>query len=580
MEWRLLARQPWKLLAVALFWFVLASASLLLALNCCVDALNLRCIEEYYASVGTVLWEAPQREALAQDRSQLSVISEEAVHILEASKQVDKIQIQKIRSASIQGMPNLSSLFFMRDASTLAILEGTVALDTFYNEKENDIPSNGILALENVTVHHSHPDWAGERANWDWTVVNYQMRAGEESPFQVGNRYLLMGYIRLSYQTGLTRDELCVGWKVNAPFVQQDAYYTDVLYPHAIVPLPADASKEDVDEILRELGWDAYLNQTELLSTVYTARIVSDMGLLMPSAEDCLLYTEGRGIRPDDAGKRVCVISHELAQKRELQVGDKLPIALADDAYDVVGFRKGVPMLGKLLTLPYESAQEYEIIGTFHQENYEPFKNAFQFSYNDIFIPVAVNEPIAVDEAYPYTLSFRVRGEDTDAFLDETAPKLESLGYSVRLFSSKWSGVESIYKTIRERQTGMVLASVAAMLAGCWIYTLLMSKLYLREFALRRLLGTPNRPSRRAYSIPFTLAGMIGSTGSVALVFFCYTKLFKAEMARIAGSHAPSDSWMLLFLIVMVLAQLLLAYAGLRLWVRHSQTHTLRALLK
>ena len=73
---------------------------------------------------------------------------------------------------------------------------------------------------------------------------------------------------------------------------------------------------------------------------------------------------------------------------------------------------------------------------------------------------------------------------------------------------------------------------------------------------------------------------MIGSTGSVALVFFCYTKLFKGEMARIAGSHAPSDFWMLLFLIVMVLAQLLLAYAGLRLWVRYSQTRTLRALLK
>lgn len=578
MEWKLLTRQPWKLLAVALFWFVLASASLLLALNCCVDALNLRYIEEYYASVGTVLWEAPQREALAQDRSQLSVISEEAVHILEASKQVDKIQIQKIRSASIQGMPNLSSLFYMRDAGTLAILEGTAARDTYF--KVEDIPPYGVLALENVTVRHAHPDWSAERAKWEWTVVNYQMHEGEDSPFQVGSRYLLMGYTALSYQTGLTGDELAVLWKVYDPYVTQDAYYTDVLYPHAIVPLPTDATEEDVDEILREIGWDAYLNQTELLSTVYTARIVSDMDLLMPSAEDGLLYTEGRGIRPDDAGKRVCVISHELAQKRELQVGDKLPIALADDAYDVVGFRKGVPMLGKLLTLPYGSAQEYEIIGTFHQENYEPFKNAFQFSYNDIFIPVAVNEPIAVDEAYPYTLSFRVRGEDTDAFLDETAPKLESLGYSVRLFSSKWSRVESIYKTIRERQGGMVLASMAAMLAGCWIYTMLMSKLYLREFALRRLLGTPNRPSRRAYSIPFTLAGMIGSTGSVALVFFCYTKLFKGEMARIAGSHAPSDSWILLFLIVMVLAQLLLAYAGLRLWVRYSQTRTLRSLLK
>lgn len=578
MEWKLLTRQPWKLLAVALFWFVLASASLLLALNCCVDALNLRYIEEYYASVGTVLWEAPQREALAQDRSQLSVISEEAVHILEASKQVDKIQIQKIRSASIQGMPNLSSLFYMRDAGTLAILEGTAARDTYF--KVEDIPPYDVLALENVTVRHAHPDWSAERAKWEWTVVNYQMHEGEDSPFQVGSRYLLMGYTALSYQTGLTGDELAVLWKVYDPYVTQDAYYTDVLYPHAIVPLPTDATEEDVDEILREIGWDAYLNQTELLSTVYTARIVSDMDLLMPSAEDGLLYTEGRGIRPDDAGKRVCVISHELAQKRELQVGDKLPIALADDAYDVVGFRKGVPMLGKLLTLPYGSAQEYEIIGTFHQENYEPFKNAFQFSYNDIFIPVAVNEPIAVDEAYPYTLSFRVRGEDTDAFLDETAPKLESLGYSVRLFSSKWSRVESIYKTIRERQGGMVLASMAAMLAGCWIYTMLMSKLYLREFALRRLLGTPNRPSRRAYSIPFTLAGMIGSTGSVALVFFCYTKLFKGEMARIAGSHAPSDSWILLFLIVMVLAQLLLAYAGLRLWVRYSQTRTLRSLLK
>jgi len=73
---------------------------------------------------------------------------------------------------------------------------------------------------------------------------------------------------------------------------------------------------------------------------------------------------------------------------------------------------------------------------------------------------------------------------------------------------------------------------------------------------------------------------MIGSAGSLTMVFFCYTKLFKGEMERIAGSNAPSDSWMLLFLIVMVLAQLLLAYVGLRLWVRRSQTRTLRSLLK
>lgn len=293
-----------------------------------------------------------------------------------------------------------------------------------------------------------------------------------------------------------------------------------------------------------------------------------------------MFYTEGRGITPEDVGKKVCVINRELAQQRNLRVGDSISMSLSDGCYETAGYLSGYPTLGLPLTLPYANADNYEIIGIYSFTDYHHLGDPFQYSYNSIFIPAPMDGPEAGDQARPYTLSFQVPGEEYNNFMTITVPQLERLGYTVRLSNSKWLAVEGAYKTMEERRMGLLIAAASTFAVLCAMFSLLLGNFYQKEFALRKLLGTDSNGSRRAYQIPYLVTTLVGSSISIGFVTSLYHYSMKAEIDQIIPGSVLDGTTIFVFLLVITVIQALLCYLLLQLWSRRNEKKALRILLK
>ncbi len=577
MEFKILKRQPMKLLALFLFWGVLAAASLFFALQYWTDMRNLAYVKEYYACTGTLIGKETLEDGSGRDKGALLPIKKEAVELLSQSDYVSRLDIRATRSAYCPELRNISGMFYGWDAEHLVILEGTVMS---YDANEFEGMLHIRMSLEDPVIHSAHSEWKehiGEEV-----PVKYTMPLNEEIPFEPGDRLLIFGKMGLQETTGLTTYAVSIN-HADSTFPQykdQLAVVDQEWYARALTKLERNATPEQVQAVIRDHGFEPFIKDAEILDHVFTVHMVSDMKLLLPITNNEMFYTAGRGITPNDAGKKVCVINNELAQRHSLQVGDSISLGLAEGCYETGEYLSGYPTLGCTLTMPYGDAQAYEIIGTYNFTEYNYSGDPFQYSYNGIFIPSAKDAPLAVEEARPYTMSFQVPGENYDRFLDITAPELEKLGYTVRLNNSKWLSVQTIYKNMEERRVGMLIAAVSTFLVCCTMYTLLLGTSYKKEFALRKLLGTDSKKARRAYSVPFALATMLGSVASIGSVTVLYHRVMKAEIAKVAPNNVPNEITVLLFLLVVTLIQAALCYVLLRLWSRYTERSAVRKLLK
>ncbi len=577
MEIKILKRQPMKLLALFLFWGVLASASLFFALQYWTDMRNLAYVKEYYACTGTLIGKETLEDGSGRDKGALLPIKKEAVELLSQSDAVSRLDIRATRSAYSPELRNISSVFYGWDAGHLVILEGTVESCIWDLHSDNVY---GDMILKNPVIYSAHSEWKENIA--DRIIVNYTASPEKKVAFEQGDRLLVVCKMSRQYETGFTLYAVSVLQECGtSPSYQEElSVFDQELSSKAFTILKSDATVEEVQKTIRDKGFEPFVKDAEILDHVFTVHMVSDMKLLLPVTNNEMFYTAGRGITPEDAGKKVCVINNELAERYSLQVGDSISLGLADGCYETGDYLSGYPTLGRTLTMPYGDAQAYEIIGTYNFTDYHHIGDPFQYSYNGIFIPSPKDAPLATEEARPYTMSIQVPGEDYDRFLDIVVPQLGKLGYTVRLDNSKWLTVQSSYKTMEERRSGMLIAAVSTFLICCTMYTLLLGTSYKKEFALRKLLGTDSKRARRAYSVPFILATVLGSAASIGSVIVLYHKVMKAEIAKIAPGNVPNEITVLLFLLVVTLIQAALCYVLLRLWSRYTERSAIRKLLK
>ncbi len=503
MEFKILKRQPMKLLTLILFWGVLAAASLFFALQYWTDMRNLAYVKEYYACTGTLIGKETLEDGSGRDKGALLPIKKEAVEILSQSDYVSHVDIRQTRSAYAPEMRNISSVFYGWDAGHLVILEGTV--ESHSQEQRNDT-FYGDVILVNPVIYSAHSEW--KENTTDQIIISYAMPREKEIALEQGDRFLIICKMNRKYETGFTLYGVSVIQEsgIADPYKEELSVFNQELCPKAFTKLEPDATPEEVQGILRDRGFEPFVQDAEILDHVFTVHSTSNMNLLLPITKEQMFYTAGRGITTDDVGKKVCVINHELAQKYSLQVGDSISLGLAEGCYETADYLSGYPTLGHTLTMPYGDVEEYEIIGLYNFTDYHHIGDPFQFSYNSIFIPSPKDAPLAVEEARPYTMSFQVPGQDYDSFLDFTVPRLEQLGYTTRLDNAKWLTVQSAYKNMEERRVGMLVAAISTFLACCTMYTLLLGTSYKKEFALRKLLGTDSCKARRAYGVPFILA--------------------------------------------------------------------------
>lgn len=302
MEFKILKRQPMKLLALILFWGVLAAASLFFALQYWTDMRNLAYVKEYYACTGTLIGKETLKDGSGGDKGALLPIKKEAVEILAQSDYVSHLDIRQTRSAYAPELRNISSAFYSWDAGHLVIAEGTI--DFIGKEiRENKYYIN--IILDDPVVCCAHSDMTefrnceGSRLPLDCSIP-----ITEEFPLKKGDRILAVGCMSRSPVNGLTFPDMWCYFDVLPEYTEEYAVFSEELYPKFFTKLEKNATPEEVQTIIRDNGFEPFIKDAEILDHVFIIHITSNMNLLFAITQDEMFYTAGRGILPGDIGKK------------------------------------------------------------------------------------------------------------------------------------------------------------------------------------------------------------------------------------------------------------------------------------
>lgn len=575
MELRIIIRKAWKIVLITLFLLLILLSVFLFAIQSILDAIGLQYTIESYASVGTVY------RSDAEDPA-FTPVEKDVLTLLTETDSVQKIDIRHTVSAKIPGMENVPCYFAVPQTNHLIFFRGTVL-----NQMEMPADENASYHAQYTTVR-ADSILAGQ-SNWISKGQNVEVAIiwNGEQPYRtaVGEEYYFLAQSSFSSTLGLL-DTLLYAYHYTEDSVAgyellQNNYE---LYHDTVISVPDSMNEQEADayflDILKSRDLDQYIQEMKQLDNVFTIRQTNDMQMLIPVANEIMFFPEGRGIRPDDADKRVCVISNELAKLQKLKVGDSIAVSMGDGCYHDNGYESGFPAFGELSTVNYDAPQEYEIIGIYAFSSFDPREATLLFGYNDIFIPAGTSTTQSAENLYPYALSFRVGGSEYNTFLDTTVADLADMGYSVQMSASRWEDVESTYDAMLNRRGITLICAVLSCIIGIMIYVLILLFLYRKEFALRELFGADFRHTRKAYMVPFTISSVIASILAIltADLWYLYRLLPQAEW--IAPGRTPTNAQILGVLTILSLIQMLAAYILIFGLAGYSRRKSLLKLLK
>lgn len=550
MSLKILFRQPWKLLICALFLAATLLAGLVFAIQYRLDGVSMDYTAETYAAVGTVYQSQAESPAAAE-------ISPDILRRLQANDAVQDMDTRTVLSAKAPGQQNLPSFFMTAQANHLLFFKGMVT-DLVVSPDFEGVEYNvQYCAVQPQVIYAGQGSWLNTNdtailcALWDES-------AGLE--FAEGQSYYFIALSQFNSSLGVMGPELytyCI--PAESETAASNGFLAQQVRQNGILPVPEGLSAEAQDEYILaywdELGLTPYMDEIAFLDDVFTVNAVSDMQLLLSVVNEVMFFPSGRGIRPDDAGQKVCVVSRQLAQQQHLQVGDSVSLALGDGCYTSGGYATGYPALGELPDVRYGEPQPYTIIGVYDYLSFDAADSNLLYNYNDIFIPesaeINVEQPVT-----PRSFSFRVNPAAYDEFLDSMVDELVDNGYSLQLTASRWEDVEPTYNAMAGRRNLTLAGAVLALVLGSAVWLLLLRSLYRREFALRELFGTPFGHSSGAFFVPFAVSGVLAGILAIAAADAVYLLRLQPQADALAPGRMPANSEILVLLIALVLIQL------------------------
>lgn len=580
MELKILSRRPIKIVLLCLLLALALTASLLLSLQYSMDSLGLDYAREYYSYCATI-------ESTYSKTPGLDVLSNEALAILEETPYISQIDRRVTLSAKANDLQREADLHLDFDLASCYIFVGTI-------EGEVKHDTNGLYATDVAEfrvdkIYAGFPDLEACKG-----VVLTQVIRTLESKLEApksGEQYLTIGFYGHDQRTMVFPDQINVWYDHPWEIFPQDAQYDWTLFTTGLTLVPKDLTGKELDawvqKYLEQQGLDEYaavMNETEHM---FTAIRTNNMDTLFPVIDEKMFYTEGRGLRPEDYGKPVCVMSQKLATQNGLTVGDHVSLALAEKGYtsgesgdgqNPVGVESGVPFTGVAELLPYGDSQEYEIVGLYSFIERSMMEDVYTYSYNDVFIPFETKQD-TLEGARPYTLSVRIAGADYEDFLNDVETPLMEQGYALRVSESDWDSVKGIYTEMETRQGLTLLGVGIALVVVILIFAMLIMVLYQKEFALRRVLGANRKEAKRSFTVPFLVAALTAAPISLAVCWIVYSTKLRVEAQTFAPGQIPENSTMLLLLIGVAVLMLLAAYGVLRLMVALVQRKSLVDLL-
>lgn len=570
MEYKIILRRAGILILCSGLWTVMILATLIFSLQYVLDGIGLRYTVQAYATVGTVYKTASSNPAYTP-------IDKEVLNSLFQSEAISNIDIRRTQTARLPGIHNVPSYFAVPQTNHLLFFRGTITQCDSTMELDTSFAQYATVRVEEVYAGQSNWIQPGDE------VITILVSDHSDRCVDVDNSY---GFIAQSaYADSFGKlDRFLYVYNLSPEYIETVPQFQEhrALYENTILPLPDGISDTETDiyvkTLLEEQGLESYMEMIPPLDDVYTVHRTQDMQMLLPVVNEIMFFPEGRGLRPDDVGDCVCVISRELAQLHNFKVGDTLSISLGEDCYTVQGYESGVPALGEPLTQSYGIPKDYRIVGIYAFSTFDPGEATLLFGYNDIFLPA--DDLTVPDAVYPYNISFQVPGIQYDLFMDETSTELYEQGYTVQMSESKWDSVASTYAEMDNQREMSLFVSVLTIGLCPILFVFLILILYRREFAIRELFGGPFHHTFLAYAVPFSVTSVIAATIGFGFSFWGYRQKLLPRAEAIAPGNFPSDTQIVVLLFVLIFLQIGIAYLLLVIAAKRERNHSILRLLK
>lgn len=324
---------------------------------------------------------------------------------------------------------------------------------------------------------------------------------------------------------------------VNASVFDTNAYLTGDTskFPHPIAegkledyfyPVPAGESVDFTEPALSAAAKGLeYVNSNEHGVSVIP---VKNMGTL-PYFEENYFLSEGRLLTRDDdiQQNHVCVIRQELADGRDLKVGDAITITLKDVKNHVYGYTE--PKLESNLRGAKTSTETYDIVGIIYYIQ----ESATSIEHSEIYIPACFYPDDFDPSLTTGACSFVLRSPaDQAAFLEEAGGQLQEAGFQVEFIDDGWDAFYASSETVLHTTRNSALLLGLMLLLGLLLVAFLYQRARRKEVAILRSLGISRTATLRQAVLPMVFLGLCGvGMGAVAAYSYGMRKAHEAIAA-------------------------------------------------
>ena len=245
---------------------------------------------------------------------------------------------------------------------------------------------------------------------------------------------------------------------------------------------------------------------------VYT----NDMTSILRFAEGKMVILNGRALTPNDSGENICVINHVIASKYDLNIGDKITLALGKCLFEQYA------ELGAVACVPerYDSDRRevsLEIVGIYADTDgpstwlEEP---NWIYSKSTVFVPQSLlnvyENEMKEHQTAPGEFSFKVDNAwDISRFLQESAPQIEEMGLKLYFEDGGWSTVESSFRTAKTVTLIRMLLAFIVLLAATGVIIHIYTGRRKQEYAIMRAFGAGKGTARTAMLLPLGIMTVV-----------------------------------------------------------------------
>lgn len=507
-ELKLIFRKPWKFVIMLVISTIILFSFLLMVFNFLASRNNLAKMKDNYAQISTIAIAKPSGDGKPVEYTE---IDKDLIDDINKSSLVDKVEIRDTMAARIPGVNNSNIAFGSPSSNSIAVFKGKIEEVT---DRQDFGPTEGISAV--VTIEKI----IAAKDNWlrEGESVNLSINMSKDERIKLSNdkSYVFMGVCEPT-SLGYMRQNLLVSRiSENLMMEQGKSEELTYLYTKGVLEDEKDLNKDFISFLKNEIK-----NQDDL----YTLRLVSDMNMVLPVANENMFLLEGRRISEDDFGKDLCLISSDLAKKHNFKLGDKIDIELSSDIYKSYnGYVSAFPFMLNEGKYDFDEARVFEVVGIYDFSDLNIENSPMLFSLNDIFIP-KFKEELNTSFVTPHNLSLKIGVDNIASFEEELLPEIEKAGYKVVSADNNWSKVESSFGLIKKSMVKNLIYGFAIGIVGIFILVFVNTTLNKNEYVLRRIFAGDNNHINQSLKVTLILALCIGFVIAFGSIFGFADKL-------------------------------------------------------